>query len=80
MVPDVTKKAEPATKAEFDELIQGAGIDDMELRLDREKTNRQEKSYLYYSHLSFIYTRAYDIETCGWRKWCDSTLGRVSLW
>ena len=40
IIPDVTKKAEPATKAEFDELIQGAGIDDMELRLDREKTNR----------------------------------------
>merc|ERR1712029_1059683 len=40
VVPDVTKKADPKTKAEFDELIKGAEIDEMELQLDREKTNR----------------------------------------
>merc|ERR1711997_556084 len=32
VVPDVTKKADPKTKAEFEKLIEGAGIDDMELQ------------------------------------------------
>ena len=41
VVPDVTKKADPKTKKEFDEIIQGAGIEAMELQLDKEKTNRQ---------------------------------------
>ena len=40
VVPDVTKKADPKTKAEFEKLIEGAGIDDMELQMDKEKTNR----------------------------------------
>jgi len=39
-VPDVTKKANPATKAEFDAMIQGTGIDESELQKEREKTNR----------------------------------------
>ena len=40
VVPDVTKKADGKTKAEFEKLIEGAGIDDMELQVDKEKTNR----------------------------------------
>jgi len=39
-VPDVTKKADPATKAEFDDMINGLGIEDTELQTEREKTNR----------------------------------------
>merc|ERR1712106_465329 len=39
-VPDVTKKADPATKAEFDAMIEGAGIQEEELQSEREKTNR----------------------------------------
>lgn len=39
-VPGVTQKADPATKAEFDELISGTGIDETELQKEREKTNR----------------------------------------
>lgn len=39
-MPGVTKKADPATKAEFDKLIEGAGIDEAELQAEREKTNR----------------------------------------
>eukprot|EP00092_Neocalanus_flemingeri_P010472 GFUD01011283.1.p1 GENE.GFUD01011283.1~~GFUD01011283.1.p1 ORF type:complete len:1082 (+),score=181.23 GFUD01011283.1:264-3509(+) len=39
-VPDVTKKADPATKAEFDALISGVGIEESELQSEREKTNR----------------------------------------
>merc|ERR1712203_1213609 len=38
-VPGVTQKASPATKAEFDELISGTGIDETELQKEREKTN-----------------------------------------
>ena len=41
VVPDVTKKADAKTKSEFNDLIQGAGIETMELQLDKEKTNRQ---------------------------------------
>merc|ERR1719347_761156 len=39
-VPGVTQKANPATKAEFDEMIAGVGIDESELQKEREKTNR----------------------------------------
>lgn len=39
-VPDVTKKADAATKAEFDAMIAGAGIEEEELQSEREKTNR----------------------------------------
>jgi len=39
-VPGVTQKASPSTKAEFDELINGTGIDEAELQREREKTNR----------------------------------------
>jgi len=39
-VPDVTKKADAATKAEFDAMIAGAGIEESELQEEREKTNR----------------------------------------
>ena len=39
-VPDVTKKADSATKAEFDAMIDGAGINEEELQSEREKTNR----------------------------------------
>ena len=41
VVPDVTKKADAKTKSEFNDLIQGAGIETTELQLDKEKTNRQ---------------------------------------
>jgi len=39
-VPDVTKKADSTTKAEFDAMIDGAGINEEELQSEREKTNR----------------------------------------
>jgi len=39
-MPDVTKKADPETKKEFDALIEGTGIDESELQKEREKTNR----------------------------------------
>ena len=39
-VPGVTQKAEAATKAEFDALIEGSGVDETELQKEREKTNR----------------------------------------
>ena len=39
-VPDVTRKADAATKAEFDALIAGAGVAEEELQAEREKTNR----------------------------------------
>ena len=40
IIPDVTKKADPKTKAEFDEMISGCDIDKEELNNEREKTNR----------------------------------------
>jgi len=39
-MPDVTKKADPETKKEFDEMIAGTGIEESELQKEREKTNR----------------------------------------
>ncbi len=39
-IPDVTKKAEPSTKAEFEALIAGCSISEAELSREREKTNR----------------------------------------
>ena len=39
-IPDITKKADPATKAEFDELISGCNIEMEELDRERERTNR----------------------------------------
>jgi len=39
-VPGATQKANPATKAEFDSMISGVGIDESELQKEREKTNR----------------------------------------
>ena len=39
-LPDVTKKAEAATKAEFDAMIDGCGVSEEELQDEREKTNR----------------------------------------
>ena len=39
-LPDVTKKAEAATKAEFDAMIDGCGVAESELQEEREKTNR----------------------------------------
>jgi len=39
-LPDVTKKADAATKAEFDALIDGCSIPETELQEEREKTNR----------------------------------------
>merc|ERR1712029_384467 len=39
-LPDVTKKAEAATKAEFDSMIEGCGVSESELQEEREKTNR----------------------------------------
>merc|ERR1712047_93821 len=40
VIPDVTKKADPATKAEFQALIAGSDIGDEELEKEKEKTNR----------------------------------------
>ena len=40
VIPDVTKKAEAATKAEFDQMISGCDITKDELNNEREKTNR----------------------------------------
>jgi len=39
-MPDVTKKADPETKKEFDAMIAGTGIEEAELQREREKTNR----------------------------------------
>jgi len=39
-VPGVTQKAKPETKAQFDAMIDGVGIDETELQKEREKTNR----------------------------------------
>ena len=39
-LPDVTKKADPATKAEFDAMIAGCDIPEAQLQEEREKTNR----------------------------------------
>ena len=39
-IPDVTKKASPETKAEFEKMIAGCGIPEEELKEEREKTNR----------------------------------------
>ena len=39
-VPDVTKKAEASTKAEFDAMIAGCNIPEEHLQEEREKTNR----------------------------------------
>ena len=36
----MTKKAEAATKAEFDALVEGCGLAEAELQEEREKTNR----------------------------------------
>ena len=44
-VPDVTKKADAATKAEFDAMIAGVGIEEEELQSEREKTNRYAYSF-----------------------------------
>ena len=43
-VPGVTQKASPSTKAEFDEMINGTGVDEAELQREREKTNRWERN------------------------------------
>ena len=43
-VPGVTQKASPSTKAEFDEMINGTGVDEAELQREREKTNRLERN------------------------------------
>ena len=40
VIPDVTKKADPATKAEFQALIAGSDIGEEELEKEKEKTNR----------------------------------------
>ena len=42
-LPDVTKKAEASTKAEFDDMIDGCGISEAELQEEREKTNRYKR-------------------------------------
>ena len=40
IIPDVTKKAEPATRDEFTKMIEGQDIDQSELMEEKEKTNR----------------------------------------
>jgi hypothetical protein len=40
IIPDVTKKADPATRDEFAEMIEGQDIDQRELQEEKEKTNR----------------------------------------
>ena len=40
IIPDVTKKADSSTKAEFEELITGCDIPIQELKHNLERTNR----------------------------------------
>ena len=40
IIPDVTKKAESATRDEFTKMIEGQDIDQSELMEEKEKTNR----------------------------------------
>ena len=40
IIPDVTKKADSSTKAEFEELISGCDVSVQELTHNRERTNR----------------------------------------
>jgi hypothetical protein len=40
IIPDVTKKAESSTKAEFEEIISGCDIPIQELKHNLERTNR----------------------------------------
>ena len=47
IIPDVTKKAESATRDEFTKMIEGQDIDQSELMEEKEKTNR-------YVQLTFI--------------------------
>ena len=56
-VPGVTQKASPSTKAEFDELINGTGIDEAELQREREKTNRWERNENSLLKLSLLFFR-----------------------
>ena len=48
IIPDVTKKAESSTKAEFEEIISGCDIPIQELKHNLERTNRylSEKNLL----------------------------------
>ena len=55
IIPDVTKKADPATKAEFEELISGCDIDTGELNSEREKTNRYYA--ILYKSISRVFFR-----------------------
>ena len=43
IIPDVTKKAESATRDEFTKMIEGQDIDQSELMEEKEKTNRYVK-------------------------------------
>ena len=54
IIPDVTKKADPATKAEFEELISGCDIDTGELNSEREKTNRYYASFVQINFTNFF--------------------------
>ena len=49
VIPDVTKKADPSTKSEFDSMIAGCDISEDHLKEEREKTNR----YLFLLILGF---------------------------
>ena len=40
VIPDIGKKAEPSTKEEFAEIINGMDIDQSELQAEKDKTNR----------------------------------------
>ena len=40
MVTDINKKADTSMQMEFDELVEGMGVSDEELHLERDKTNR----------------------------------------
>ena len=40
IIPDVTKKADSSTKAEFEELISGTDVPIQELKHNLERTNR----------------------------------------
>ena len=55
-VPGVTQKASPSTKAEFDEMINGTGVDEAELQREREKTNRWERNEIQ-SHIIVVFFR-----------------------
>ena len=54
VIPDVTKKAEAETKAEFDQMISGCDITKDELNNEREKTNRYAYESAHYINRMYV--------------------------